>query len=127
MAQKIIDIKCLCPRSNIIVAPILPIRIRALNDRAKAFNNKLFSYKNPFWQTLGFNSFLDDDDLLDSNFTGPFNTSTGYRDRIHLGRRGISRLGLLIRDAVLQPGINANRSYANVTRGHVFANHKSKT
>ena len=127
MAQKIIDIKRLCPRSNIIVAPILPSRIRALNDRAKAFNNMLFSCRNPFWQTLGFNSFLDDDDLLDSNFTRPFNTSTGYRDRIHLERRGISRLGLLIRDAVLQPGINANRSYANVTRGHVFSNHKSKT
>ena len=72
--KKIIDIKHLYPCSNIIVAPILPTQIRALNDRAKAFNNMLFScrIRNPFWQTLGFNSFLDDDDLLDSNFTRLF-------------------------------------------------------
>ena len=59
-------------------------------------------------------------DVLDDNFTRYHKVSEGpHRDRIHLGRRGISKLCLLIRDAVLQPKvIVAGQSYSRVVRRH---------
>ena len=117
--SKVISIKQLCPTSRIIAAPIPPTKLRSLNDRARKFNAMLFSCRNQFWSNIGFNCLLDDkSDLLDSNFGRQINLSTGYRDRIHLGRRGISRLSLLIRDAVLQSRSQVdNRSYSAVSNG----------
>ena len=113
---KLIAIKQLCPYSRIIVAPIPPTRIRALNDRAIRFNAMIFSSRNTFWQHVGFDGFLaSNTDLLDENFARYYNASTGFRDRIHLGRNGISKLSLLIRDAVMRPrGQVDNRFYAAV-------------
>ena len=117
----VIQIKQLCPYSRLIVSPILPTKIRALNDRARRFNNILFTCKNSFWFSMGFDCFLDNSfDVLDDNFTRYHKFSEGpHRDRIHLGRRGISKLCLLIRDAVLQPKvIVAGQSYSSVVRRH---------
>ena len=113
---KLIAIKQLCPYSRIIVAHIPPIRIRALNDRAIRFNAMIFSSRNTFWQHVGFDGFLGSNtDLLDKNFARYYNTSTGFRDRIHLGKKSISKLSLLIRDVVLRPrGQVDNRFYAAV-------------
>ena len=62
--------------------------------------------------------------MLDDNFGRHFNANSGYRDRIHLGRLGISRLGLLIRDAVLRPRYSVDfRSFAGVAGSHVHGNH----
>ena len=126
---RVVEIKRLCPKSNIIVSPVLPTRIRVLNDRAKKFNALIFSCRNSFWRTLGFNCFLDNDsDLLYENFTRFKCMTTGYKDRIHLGRRGISKLSLLIRDAVLhQERGTAYRSYANVVRNHLHTNSLAQT
>ena len=118
---KVIQIKQLCPYSRLIVSPILPTKIRALNDRARRFSNISFTCKNSFWFSMGFDCFLDNSfDVLDDNITRYHKVSEGpHRDRIHLYRRGISKLCLLIRDAVLQPKvIVAGQSYSSVVRRH---------
>ena len=68
-----------------------------------------------FWSHLNFSSFLGPDGLLENNFGRFFRINTGKRDRIHLGRLGIARLALLIREAVLYPGkVTGNRSYSSI-------------
>ena len=118
--NKLLQIRQLCPYSRIIVSQIPPTKIRALNERARNFNSFLFSSINKFRYPLDFNDFLDDKlDLLDSNFGRYFNVSTGRRDRIHLGKLGISKLSLLIKEAVLLPRyMVGHQSYASVTRDH---------
>ena len=118
--HKLLEIRQLCPYSRIIVSPILSTKIRALNDRARNFNSFLFSCGNKFWHSLDFDTFLDDRlDLLDNNFGRYFNVSTGRRDRLHLGKLGISKLSLLIKEAVLLPRyMVGHQSYASVTRNH---------
>ena len=114
----LIKLRNTCPFSKIIVSPILPTKIRALNTRAVAFNRLLFSCVNKFWHELDFNSFVNESGLLDDNFGKRYNVNTGVRDRIHLGYRGISRLGLLFRDAILgKPGSLGGRLYSDATRG----------
>ena len=94
----------------------MPTKIRSLNARAIAFNRLIFSCTNKFWSELDFNSFVNDSGLLDDNFGRHYNAETGKRDRIHLGRLGIARLGLMYKDAILgKSGVNG-RLYADVTR-----------
>ena len=113
--RKIICIKQLCPTSRIIISPIMPTKIRDINNRAKQFNHRIFSSINKFWNSLGFDSFLGDDGLLDDNMGRYLNAVTGRRDRIHLGKLGISRLSLMIREAVLCPRqVMDYRSYSSV-------------
>ena len=101
--HKIIDIKQICPSSRIIISLVMPTKIRELNDTAKQFNYRIFSCKNKFWDCLGFDSFLGENGLLDDNLGRYFSAVTVRRDRIHLGKLGISRLSLMIREAVLYP------------------------
>ena len=113
--HKIIDIKQICPSSRIIISPVIPTKIRELNDTAKQFNYRIFSCKNKFWDCLGFDSFLGENGLLDDNLGRYFSAVTGRRDRIHLGKLGISRLSLMIREAVLYPRQVVDRgSYSSV-------------
>ena len=118
--NKLLQIRQLCPYSRIIVSPIPPTKIRLLNARARNFNSFLFSVIKKFWYSLDFNDFLDDKlDSLDNNFGRYFNVSTGRRDRIHLGKLGISKLSLLIKEAVLLPRyMVGHQSYSSVTRDH---------
>ena len=114
----LITIRNLCPYSKIIVSPIMPTKIRALNTKAIAFNRLIFSCINKFWFELDFNSFVNESGLLDDNFGRHYNAETGRMDRIHLGRLGIARLGLMYKDAILgKAGIVNGRSYADVIRG----------
>ena len=55
---KIINIRQICPTSCLIISPIMPTKIRDLNDRAKQFNHRIFSCVNKFWNCLGFDSFF---------------------------------------------------------------------
>ena len=66
----------------------------------------MFSCINKFWRELDFNSFLSTDGLLDDNYARRTNINTGVKDRIHLGRLGVARLGLLFRDAILGRGFS---------------------
>ena len=112
----LVKLRNLCPYSKIIASPIMSTKIRSLNARAVAFNRLIFSCTNKFWSELDFNSFVNDSGLLDDNFGRHYNGETGKRDRIHLGRLGIARLGLMYKDAILgKSGVNG-RLYADVTR-----------
>ena len=113
--HKTIDIKQICPSNRIIISPVMPTKIRELNDTAKQFNYRIFSCKNKFWDCLRFDSFLGENGLLDDNLGRYFSAVTGRRDRIHLGKLGISRLSLMIREAVLYPRqVVDRRSYSSV-------------
>ena len=113
--HKIISIKQHCPSSRIVISPVMPTKIRELNDRAKQFNHRIFSCISKFLDCLGFDSFLGEDGLLDDNMGRYFSAVTGRRDRIHLGKLGISRLSLMVREAVLYPRqVVGRRSYRSV-------------
>ena len=108
----------LCSYSKIVESPVLPTKISALNSRAITFNRLIFSCINKFWIELDFNSFLNESGLLDDNYGRRFNIETGKKDKIHLGRLGISRLGLMFKDAILgKPGRINGRSYVDVIKG----------
>ena len=110
----LVKLRNLCPYSKIMVSPIMLTKIRSLNTRVIAFNRLIFT--NKFWSELDFNSFVNDSGLLDDNFGRHYNAETGKRDKIHLGRLGIARLGLMYEDAILvKSGVNG-RLYADVTR-----------
>ena len=113
---KVITIKQLCPYSRIVVSPIPPTRVRGLNDKARRFNALLFSCLNKFWVELGFDNFLDSNyDLLDDNLGRLRILSSGRRDKIHLGRLGISKLSLMIKEVILMPRYKVDsRSYSGV-------------
>ena len=114
--QKVITIKQLCPYSRIVVSPIPPTRVRGLNDKAKRFNALLFTCLNKFWVELGFDNFLDSNhDLLDDNLGRLCLLSSGRRDKIHLGRLGISKLSLMIKEVILMPRYRVDsRSFSGV-------------
>ena len=117
--MKVVKLRSLCPYSQIIVSPILPTQIKVLNSRAIAFNRFLFTCINKFWRELDFNSFLSPNELLDDNFARRTNVNTGVKDRIHLGRLGVARLGLLFRDAILGRGFSGRvngRLYTDVLK-----------
>ena len=108
----------LYPYSRIIISPILPTKVREQKNRAVRFNGRILNCVNKFWRELNFNSFLNSSGLLDDNYGRRFNVNAGFRDRIHLGMRGISRLGLLFRDAVLdRSGKVDGRLYIDVVKG----------
>ena len=113
---KVTAIKQLCPYSQIVVSPIPPTRVRGLNDKARRFNALFFSCLNKFWVELGFNNFLDiNHDLLDDNLGRLRILNSGRRDKIHLGRLGISKLGLMIKEVILMPRYKVDsRSYSGV-------------
>ena len=121
--QTVITIKQLCPYSPIVVSPIPPIRVRGLNDKAKRFNALLFSCLNKFWVELGFENFLDSNhDLLDDNLGRLRLLSSGRRAKIHLGKLGISKLSLMIKEVILMPRYRVDsRSYSGVV-GSTYTN-----
>ena len=113
---KVITIKQFCPYSRIAVSPTPPTRVKGLNDKAIRFNALLFSCLNKFWVELGFDNFLDPNyDLLDDNLGRLHILSSGRREKIHLGRLGISKLSLMIKEVILMPRYKVDsRSYSGV-------------
>ena len=111
----LINLRKYCPNAKFFVSPILPTRIRALNTKALQFNYTLFVCVNPFWRVIDFSSFLDDN-LLDTNYCRKQNISTGYKDRIHLGYLGISKLAQIFKDSILKLYTFSSFTYASALK-----------
>ena len=96
LASKINEITKVSPSTTVMVSPILPTALRALNYRIIYFNRLLLSNRER-WHILNFGDFLDiDSGLLDRNFRSFKNEF----DRIHLGYRGISLLTSLAKSSI---------------------------
>ena len=93
--SKIHKITEISPNTRLIVSPILPTAIPALNRRIVAFNRLLFS-ERAWWQELPLGDFIADNNLIASQFLS-FNKE---RDKIHLGYRGIEKLTSLVKVAI---------------------------
>ena len=95
-ASKINEITKLSPQTKVVVSPILPTALRALNFRIVYFNRLLPSNRER-WHILKFGDFLDvNDGLLDQYFM----TFRNRYDKIHLGYRGISLLTSLVKSCI---------------------------
>ena len=103
--KKISSIRSICPHSKIIVLPIPPTAIQALNKRAIIFNRLLFSQK-PFFSTLDFNMFCGSDDKLMTIYKCYKN----MEDKIHFGSLGIKILTSKVKRSFLHLD---QRSYAS--------------
>ena len=106
--NKIDRIGKLTPNTILIVSPILPTGIKALNNRARAFNRLLFSVKG-WWLNLNFTIFANRDNALDYHYRC-FNNPG---DKIHLGRNGILELQRMITRRI---SLVDSRSYSAVTK-----------
>ena len=96
LPSKIDEITKVSPRTKVMVSPILPTALRALNYRIVCFNRLLLSNRER-WHILNFGDFLDvDNGLLDRNFRSFKNEF----DKIHLGYRGISLLTSLVKSGI---------------------------
>ena len=93
-----------CPQSKIVVSPVLPTGIQALNERALIFNKMLFSRANWF-DELNFNQFCGADGKLSKKFR----CYSNGRDNIHLGAVGIQTLTSKIKYTL---NFTDSRSYA---------------
>ena len=119
LRSKIDIIQKLCPKSKIVVSPILPTKDLDLNKRAMFFNSLLFEYeKNSSTQftTHDFNVFLDSSGKL-SDYMGRFKKPS---DSLHLGANGILTLVKLIRTCVYgSDKVKSNRSYTDVVKSNI--------
>ena len=97
-----------CPNSKIVVSPILPTGIHALNERTAAFNKMLFSRANWF-EELDFNQFCG----VDGKLLKTFRCYGNGRDNIHLGAVGIQALIAKIKRAL---SFADSRSYAHAVK-----------
>lgn len=87
LLQKLHQIRLICPNSKIIVSPILPTGVPALNDRARLFTNLLFT--GPRWfELLDFRDYCNHECQL----VQIYRCYNNPRDHIHLGRIGIDLL-----------------------------------
>ena len=85
--HKLRTIQSLCPRARIIISPILPTNVPALNERALLFNRLLFSIRENF-TFLNFNMFCDNNGRL----LKIYRCYNNEYDNIHLGSFGIKIL-----------------------------------
>ena len=118
LKNKMDIIRTLCPKSKLVVSPILPTKDREWNVRALYFNKLLFDYENKSngkITTHDFNGFCD--------FTGKLSESMGRfkkpSDPLHLGSSGIRLLVKLIRDCVYKSNqVTSDRLFNDVVRGN---------
>jgi len=118
LKSKLEQIMILCPKSNLIVAPILPTKTIAWNARAQHFNKCLFDFENLCkgkFSTLNYSVFVDP-------HTGFLRSDLGCYwypgDPLHLGASGIRSLIGLIRERVLSNKITSNRKFSAVLSGN---------
>ena len=117
LLQKLHQIRLLCPNSKLIVSPILPTGVPALNERARLFTNLL--YRGPQWfELLDFRVFCGNDDRLIQRYRCYGNP----HDRIHLGRAGIE----LLKDTLVSRISKVDtRSYNTVLQTGHAQNHRT--
>ena len=117
LLEKLHRIRQLCPNSKLIVSPILPTGVPALNERARLFNNNLL-YTGPQWfELLDFRVYCGTDGRLQETYR----CYSNVRDRIHLGRIGIE----LLKDKLISSISKVDtRSYSTVLRTGQPQNHR---
>ena len=117
LLQKLHQIRLVCPNSKLIVSPILPTGVPALNERARLFTNLL--YRGPQWfELLDFRGFCGNDDTLIQRYRCYGNPY----DRIHLGRAGIE----LLKDILVSRISKVDtRSYSTVLQTGHAQNHRT--
>ena len=108
LMHKLNTIRTLCPHSKVIVSPIPPTAIPALNHRAIMFNKLLFSQRNWF-TTLNLNMFCGNDGKL----MKIYRCYNNEHDRIHLGSLGIQILTSKVKHCL---SFLDSRSYASAAR-----------
>ena len=118
LADKVNEIKLVCPRSKVYVSPILPTKDRALNERCLYFNKLLFEFIRKSMgeiQSHDFNVFLDkkDNGMLSSEM-GRYNKPY---DTLHLGAKGLRKLVEIIRLCVYG---NLRKSDKTVKTGKLY-------
>ena len=112
--KKISSIGSICPHSKIIVSPIPPTAIQALNRRAIIFNRLLFSQK-PFFSTLDFNMFCGSDDKLMTIYK----CYNNKEDTIHFGSLGIKILTYKVKHSFLHLDQRSCISSSSVLGFHI--------
>ena len=117
LLHKLHQIRLVCPNSKLIVSPILPTGVPALNERARLFTNLL--YRGPQWfELLDFRVFCGNDDSLIQRYRCYGNPY----DRIHLGRAGIE----LLKDTLVSRISKVDtRSYSTVLQTGHAQNHRT--
>ena len=115
LQHKIELVRKLCPKSRVIVSPILPTKDRQLTAKALDFNEMLFCFENDTqnFKTLNFNSFCDMNGILYDSM-GCHNKPS---DMLHLGSQGIKQLVKLIKDCIKVRKVRQGSSYASITKG----------
>ena len=106
--HKLNNIRSLCPHSKIVVSPIPPTAILALNKRAIAFNKLLLSQKR-FFSTMDFNMFCGPDGKL----MDIYRCYNNVGDKIHFGSLGIKILTSKIKHCMSHLD---HRSYASAAK-----------
>ena len=107
-------IQTYCPKSRIILAPLLPTKLWKLNERAIRVNSMLLSYVtsvNTRIRFMDFTSFVDQNSGLLRNDLGRFFRES---DPLHLGKMGIRKLAEVVISAIFRPTADG-RSYSSVT------------
>ena len=97
--DKVTHIQKLCPKSRLVISPILPTKSRELNNRAGRFNSFLRDYVinfNSQIKLLNGMEFLSRQGLLAEElgvYKKPY-------DEIHLGKHGIRLLAKTIKEGI---------------------------
>ena len=84
--EKLTVVKQLCPKASVFVVPVLPSRIKAMNDNIRFYNNLVDKMLEDCFPEIWFSSvrsFLDSQGLLSVKLSR-------NGDKIHLGSRGIA-------------------------------------
>ena len=106
--HKLDIIRSICPHSKIIVSPIPPTAIPALNKRAIIFNRLLFSQQR-FFITMDFNMFCGSD----GNLMNIYRCYMNRDNKIHFGSLGIKILTSKIKHCISHID---HRSYASAVK-----------
>ena len=117
LLQKLHQIRLVCPNSKLIVSPILPTGVPALNERTRLFSNLLHRGPQCF-ELLDFRVFCWNDDTLIQRYRCYGNPY----DRIHLGHAGIE----LLKDTLVSRISKVDtRSYSTVLQTGHAQNHRT--
>ena len=100
---KIEQIQSIIPHYRIYVSPILPTKLVNINRRAAYFNRFIFNelVSSNFGVTVvnGFDSFLDDEGLLNQNLSKRLNKHQ-RPDFLHLNWKGSAQLAKLTKNTI---------------------------
>ena len=120
LQDKLSVMKQLCPKANIFVVPVLPSRIRAMNNHIMLYNELVDLMLKRCFPDIWFksvHSFLDNQGLLNEKLTRNF-------DKIHLGPKGIALYVSIMKTCVFQR-MKANQYSKPPTKG-VSTSHGSR-